>query len=445
MTPRRLLFYTLGQFGIMVLTRYLYQWVLKFSDSPAEGTTLFAAAAVGAVMFGFRAFDGVTDPIAGAVSDWWVGQGRKRQNLLLFSFFLAPVGLAVTFTPDDAMPPVFRWAVFVIGLFVFFVGYTLYAIPYWTLVDDYSRQREGDRRALSNLLGLGLILATIVGFVLTPLLIDLLGYRGGAVVLAVVAAGCMLGPIFAAPEATDRPASRHSALGLREVVRAFGGTFRNRRFVAVLALLAGSQMSFTILTAAAPYVAEDLLGGSEKDVSLLLGPLIVSAVPMFAFAPRVSRHLGWQRALMLTSVLLGVVYIGCSFLGGTLIHSPMVTAMVVFALAGPMIAMLLALDAEAIAACVPEADRGKVSLYFGVYNLVVKTLNGVALFLTAMLISLSGVGLGNAAVRLTVITAGLLLFVGVVAGWAISRSGVNRTASAVDDGGVASERLPPDA
>jgi Na+/melibiose symporter-like transporter len=272
------------------------------------------------------------------------------------------------------------------------------------------------------MLGLGLILATIAGFVVTPILIDQLGYLNGALAVAVLAFVCMLAPLYAAPPATSGPPP--APVTLSQTFRSFIGALRNRRFLALLALLAGSQMSFTVLTAAAPFIATGLLAGTEKDVSMLLGPLILTAVPMFYFAPKVSRALGWERALMVFSLLLGLEYILCSVLiGSSLVHSPVITAAVLFSLAGPMIAVLLALDAEAITGCVGPEEKGAVGMYFGAYNLVIKTLNGVAVSLTGVLVGLSKGAWGSGAIRFMIIVAGLLLFCGVAASLFIRRGG----------------------
>ncbi|MCS6863848.1 MAG: MFS transporter [Gemmataceae bacterium] len=423
MSLLQLLLYMLGQFGIMLLTRYLFQWTLRFSDTPTETGPLFLASIVGAVFLGYRIFDGITDPMAGGLADWWVSRGRKRTSLLMLSFWIAPVGLVMCFVPDESMSPLVRWVLLVTGMFVFFVGYTIYAIPYWSLVEDYGRAWPEGRRLLSNMLGLGLILATIVGFVVTPLLIHQFGYRDGAAVVAILAMGCMVAPVYAGRLAqADEQLPHRESVSLGAIIRSFGKVFKNRRFVALMTLLAGSQMSFTVLTAAAPYIAIQLLNGTDKDVSLLLGPLIVTALPMFAFAPAVSRRFGWEHALIGTSVLLGGVYcLTASITGMSLVGSAKVTAMLVFSCAGPMIAVLLALDAEAITACVGSDEKGAVSMYFGVYNLVIKTLNGVALFLTGLLVDLANGSWGATAVRLMLVLAALLLFTGVTLSGLIRR------------------------
>src|SRR5690606_2743017 len=146
----------------------------------------FAAAAVGAVFLGFRIFDSVTDPLAGMLADGWVARGRQRRSLLWLSFAIPPVGLALVFAPTTAMPPELRWILLTAGMFLFFVGYTLYAIPYWSLVEDYSQGNVETRTALSNCLGIGVLVATGVGFVLSPKLVEILGFLNGAIIFGVV-------------------------------------------------------------------------------------------------------------------------------------------------------------------------------------------------------------------------------------------------------------------
>lgn len=77
------------------------------------------------------------------------------------------------------MAPGLRWVLLCAGMFLFFVGYTFYAIPYWSLIDDYSAGDLRTRRTLSNVLGAGLLIATALGFAVSPTLVKRLGHLGG--------------------------------------------------------------------------------------------------------------------------------------------------------------------------------------------------------------------------------------------------------------------------
>ena len=119
--------------------------------------------------------------------------------------------------------------------------------------------------------------------------------------------------------------------------------------------------------------------------------------------------------MLVASLVLALVYMGVAFLGRGIIGSPMTTAMVLFGLGGPAVAVLLGLESEAIANCAREAEGNKTSLYFGMFNLGVKALNGLATFLTSLLVTLSTdrPDLANIATRSMGILAAVLLFAGV--------------------------------
>lgn len=433
MTSSKRLLYACGQVGMMGLTRYLFGWIIDFSSrSGPEGAGLFSAAVVGAVFLGFRVFDGVTDPVAGLVSDGWVRRGRERRSLLWFSFLLPPVGLSLCFLPDHGMSPGSRWLLLIVGLFVFFVGYTFYAIPYWSLIDDYSGRDDKLRRVLSTLLGAGLLVATGVGFVISPGLVDSQGFFVGALAFSVPCGLLMVLPYFAKPRELQ-PVRMAEGIERQPLARSVVTALRHRRFLALLVIFAGSQMSFTIMTAAAPFIAVDLLGGTRGDVAKLLGPLLGTAVLSFAIVPKISQRWGWERAYFVASVALAAVY-GCSGgLGLALIGTPLTTAMVIFALAGPMTAVLLGLEGEAITDCAREKGGDAVATYFGVFNFVVKALNGVALLLAGYLADLSRGDLGATAVRMMAIVAGGCLFVCAVAYLVIKPK---RPEGSPDDGDV---------
>ncbi len=441
MNLTRLVLFGAGQLGMMGLARFFFSYILDYASRTHAGPVaqhpaglptgaLFSAAAVGAVLLAFRIFDGVTDPIAGVFSDAWVRKGRERRKLLWFSFVIPAIGLWLCFAADYDISQTLRWVLLIAGMLVFFTGYTFYAIPYWSLISDYSVGNLDARRSLSNILGAGLLLATAVGAVVAPGVIESLGYSKAALAFAVPAAVLMILPYYAQPK---QPASSavleqgtQGALAQPPppLSRVLLSSLRHRRFLAVLLLFAGSQMAFTIVTAAAPFIARDLLDGTLADVPKVLGPFLGTAIPFFVAVPMLSRRFGWEKAVMVSSLLLGVVYALAAGIGQPVVGSAFTTAMILFALGGPMAAVLLGLEGEAITACASErSEHGEAtSIYFGVYNFLVKSLNGVAIFVSGALIELSArPEYGSAAIRWMTLTAGGLLLLGMAGYFLIAR------------------------
>jgi Na+/melibiose symporter-like transporter len=298
------------------------------------------------------------------------------------------------------------------GMFIFFVGYTFYGIPYWSLIEDYGGDNANERRLLSNLLGAGLVIATAIAGIVSPLLVESHGYAKAALAFAVPAGVLMLLPYFAAPKGIQSSASevqkRRTPLFVTLIE-----AFRHRRFVSVLVMFSGSQMSFTIMTSASVFIAGELLGGTEADVARIMGPFLATAIPAFVLVPRFSRLLGWEKAILVASLALGLVYAASAGLGESWIGSKWMTASIVFALAGPMAAALLGLEGEAITACARERGAADcVGIYFGVFNFIVKALNGLAIWIVGWLLDLSKIPeYGTVAIRAMSLTAGGLLAV----------------------------------
>jgi Na+/melibiose symporter-like transporter len=334
----------------------------------------------------------------------------------------------MVFAPNLEMTQALRWSVLFLGMLVFFVGYTLYAIPYWSLVDDYSAGDLRTRARLSNVLGAGLMIATGFCFSFSPLLINAVGYLPAVVIWCVPCSVLMALPYFARPPMKAAPppglGERRGSAKARTGISPFNFklALSNRRFQAIVLLFAGGQMAFTTMTAAAPFIATQLLGGTQKDVALLLAPFIVTAIAGFAVVPKLSARYGWERSVVAASVLLGATYSCVGLLVGIdALGSPLVTAMIVFSLAGPLASVLLGLEGEAIVSSAEAQDDEVTGLYFGVSTFVIKSFNGLALFLTGVLADASAT-LGSWAVRMMALLSGVMLILGVLLYFALRRA-----------------------
>lgn len=415
MSLYRYILFLCGQIGMMSLTRFLYQWILKFGNQKEATLPLFDPIILGTAFVAFRIFDGLSDPIAGRLTDTWKRKGFQRRTLLLFTFFLAPIGLAITFLCSHNLSQPINWLLLTTGLLIFFVGYTFYAIPYWSLVDDYSGGDKTTRSKLSGLLGLGIVIGSGIGNGVSGFLIDAHGYGITGVTFALGSVLLMSLPYWASPTKTlsyNEPQTYNHKK--ENIWSGIIGALKHRKFLALIALFGGSQMSFAIMTAAAPFIAIDLLGGSEKDSVALMGPLIGAAIPFFFFVPKVQMKYGWLRCMLWASIALAIVYSCSGLLGNDLIVSPLITAAFVFGMGGPMVAVLLGVEAEGVVDCAKSnSNIDSVGTYWGAFNLVVKILNGLAVFLASILISLQS-HWGIIAVRSMSFLAGVCLMLGVI-------------------------------
>jgi GPH family glycoside/pentoside/hexuronide:cation symporter len=416
----QLISFLFGQIGMMALTRYFFQWMIDFSSvKPSNielGTeALFSASMIGMVLLGFRVFDGITDPIAGHWCDQWVREGKSRADLLKYTAILPCLGLVLCFMPSFEQAIWLRWLILLIGLFIFFVGYTVYAIPYWSLIADYSKNDLKLEGILSNLLGLGLLLATVIGFVISPMLVQAFDFFGGAVVLSSFCLLLMLFPYFGRPKSIENKSMLQSNPGLGTLM----STFKHQRFLATALLFAGSQMSFTMMTSASPLIAVDLFSGSRADVKLILGPLLFVAllfVLIFAITPILNRF-SIEKLLLGASLMLALIYgisAGLPFSPASSLNMPPIQqAMILFSLAGPFVAILLSLEGQVITGCAKEAQGEQTGIYFGSFNLMIKLFNGIAIAIAGFLGEYARSTGNPIYIKAMNVCAGLFLLLGV--------------------------------
>ncbi|MBL4845696.1 MAG: MFS transporter [Planctomycetes bacterium] len=418
MNVGRYFLYFCGQLGLMTLLRFFFTWIVIYCENPLVGSKLgplVNLAWVGGVLLAFRLFDGLTDPLAGGLANAWVRRGREKRSLLWLFFVVPPIGFVLCFLPNLDMPMALRWILLGGGMFVFFVGYTFYAIPYWSLIDDFGKDVE-ERRRMSNLLGVGVLGGTALGTVLSGIAISKLGFQNAAILFAIPSLLLMILPFFAQPEGVaEPPIEEQKGPGLVESVRR---AFKHRRFLATLFLFSGSQMSFTVMTTCTVLIIEHLLGSpdAKADMAVVMGAFLGTSFLFFVAVPAVSRKFGWEYACVGASILLGLVYACTAFLGQGLIGTPLTTGAILYGLGGPMAAILLGLEGEAVTDCARERGGDMTSIYFGVYNLVIKLFNGLAIMTASLLVILSRpANWGVSGVRVMGPVAGGLLVLGVVA------------------------------
>ena len=291
----------------MLMVRFLTQWLISFADERSPmgdaGDVLFSASTMGALFFGFRIFDGITDPLAGLVSDRWVAKGRDRRQALVVRICAPWDWASLVFLPTHEMVPLLRWVFVCAGCFVFFVGYTFYGIPYWTLVWDDARDNKAEQRSRSNGLGVGLLIATGIAFVVThddqPPRLWSVCHRDQHHFHNIDDLADFL-RTQASPSGeskTDMPVFSWrgliSPMTSPKFLALFGASFR------------GTYV-FDPNDQCCTFISEWLLGGTKQDVALLLGPFLGVGLICLAFVPRVSRRWGWQRALLSACLLMGL-------------------------------------------------------------------------------------------------------------------------------------------
>ena len=402
------LFYLCGQIGLMLQLRFFFQWILDFSTRETNGAVLFSGVLVGILLFGFRIFDAVTDPLAGTLSDFFVKRGKSRSYLMKLFAPLISLGLIVSFLPRSGFSPLANWISLSTGFFLFFSGYTLYCIPFWSMVDDLSGNNLRKREAMSFSLGLGIFIATALGFVVTPFLISELGYFTSSCLLGIVTLPLLYLPTFLEDKSEINENFHPEAYSFSTELKNIFSPFLNLQFLHAVVLLVLVQFSFTALTSVAPVFVEVVLGQKREFLAFIMGPVILFAILTFLFLSKLLSSTSLENILarsvfyqgLLFILVLPVYFISTQSNYGF---------QILFAFFGIPIAIVLGI--EALVVIRHAQSTGHIGVYFGAFNFAVKAFNGISIMITGKIIDLARESGGRVVIPIFFAGLGVLMIV----------------------------------
>ena len=280
-TPRKKLGYAFGIAAESIPFNMYYTYFLTFLVQIVHVRPEIA----GVVIFISIAWDGITDPILGYISD---RPGVNKQKLLLKGilpmfvlFALAWSTLGNTFFGTAELPKIIFYTLISIGIWLF---YTIYTIPYYSVVaeltEDYDERTK--IRSVSSFInafciGLGNILPALVdvngkglSFLHVALIICALGVVSGVVCYF------SLNGVYHVREARPGEAVGRG-IGVGDTFRAFGEIAKLRPvkyfLLFVFFFLAGNSMLQSNLT----YMVVYAIGADYNEgIAIVIGVLVVS-------------------------------------------------------------------------------------------------------------------------------------------------------------------------
>jgi len=284
----------------------------------ATDVLLVAPAIMGLLIAGGRFWDGLSDPIAGYLSDRTRSRLGRRRSWLAASAL--PFGLSVLmlWSPPSGLTGAWVVAWVGLGLFLFYTTYTALAVPYGALGAELSEGYHDRTRVFAYRQGVGAIglVFAVVGYYL------LLESERGAIGsvsardlglgIGVFAAVTLCVTVaFVVARIPERVA--YQDRGPERLFGAFGDVMRNphaRRllvvqcahFLSVAALSLGSAFLFQYVMEVPSWMAATLVGCFAGGTVL--------AIPLWVdLSRRFGKHHCWRFAL----VVVGFLYLGVFF------------------------------------------------------------------------------------------------------------------------------------
>jgi GPH family glycoside/pentoside/hexuronide:cation symporter len=364
--------------GFMFLFTSMY--LMKY----ATDVLGIAPAAMGLIFLVSRVWDGISDPLAGFLSDrtqtrW----GRRRPWLFVGAL---PVGIlfALMWNPPTALEGGDRVLWMGAAVVLFYSATTVFGMPHDSLGAELStsyleRNRVfGVKRAF---FGLG----AIPGFAAMGWLASSPDPRGDVAALAVTAAVVTV-LLMLVTAVRIRERREYLGRGAKRPLRAIGDVLRNPHARLLLAVFVLQQTAVGCITVMTPYFAQYILG-DPSAVTWILGAYFVSSLLAIPFWVQIGHRFEKKSLIVAAMAVIGVALGAIGFLG----EGDLRVAIAVICLAGcaggGLDVLGPSLESDVIDFDEHRTGERKEGVYFATWQLAQKSANGVAGMLVGFLLA----------------------------------------------------------
>lgn len=410
-----LLAYAAPMAGYMAASLPISIWFGKFSTD----TLLMPAAAMGTIVMTARIWDGISDPVAGYLSDRTRSRFGRRRSWMLASAIPILVTLAMLWAPPTTLGGLALILWMGAAYMLWETASTVLLVPYGALGNElttayHERTRLFGWRHLVSVLGYALAL----GFVF---LMRTAGERSPEEGREVAAALGIVGGVLVATAVAwavwklPEPASHQGRGGVR-IGSAIRDVFRNPHARLLLGVYAIEAFGMGSISFLAPYVLDDVLGSPD----FLEVVLLCWVVPQFALTPvwmKLSRRVGKKRLWVAGMVIYAAGFSANLFVaeGGVALLIAIVLVLGVGGGVGNVVAP--SIQADVIDWDELQTGERKEGSYMAVWNLIRKGGWGVAAGLGGLALGWSGYD-GAAEAQTETVKGTIVLLVSVVPGLA---------------------------
>src|ERR1700722_9419341 len=309
-TNRIVFSYALGSFGTgvfstvpTVLLLYYCTVIMRIPGSWAS-----------AIVFLPKAWAIFWDPVVGAWSDRTESRLGRRRPFIAVGAAGVALAFVALFAPPDFSTEQAGAAWLGGAYFALATLYSLFAVPYIAIPPEVGLDSEARSRLVRWRIFVAMI-GVLAGAAIAPLLISAggggrAGYAHMAVVLSIACGLAMVAPMWMLRD-FDRPRGAEERLAAQNtIVQQLRIALGCHRFVwlalSYLAMLTGAGA----LTAAAPYLIEQVLGRADRDLGLALGAMLLVTTLTIPLWSALGRRFGDRLILACAAVAYGLLSVG---------------------------------------------------------------------------------------------------------------------------------------
>ena len=357
-------------------------YLMKFSTD----VLLIAPAVMGSLIAASRLWDGISDPMAGYLSDRTRAKAGRRRSWMFGAAIPMGAALVMIWSPPWGLDVLWLSVWMGVALIVYETASTAFFIPHGAMGVELTPNYHERTR----LFGYGHMIGAI-GSVLGLVSLQLMNMSddkrafafGLSLVAGISVAAIVLWSTRMLPERSD-----YQGRGGEKVWKSFGDVFRNEHSRLLLIVFAIETFGAASIGMLVPYLVEYVI----PMQSLMVPLLIVYIVPQFALTPLwmvLARRFGKKQLWLFSMALTAVTFFGFFFITET---GPMIwiLAFVLGFAAGCGAVVAPSITADIIDYDEYLTHERKEGSYLAVWNLVRKSAASVTPFVAGWVLTWTG-------------------------------------------------------
>jgi GPH family glycoside/pentoside/hexuronide:cation symporter len=266
----RISLYSLASAGLNILAITIGTWMIYFYAPPPDSGRVqyLPAALLGVVGFLVGIWDAVIDPFIGHFSDNLRSRWGRRRPFLIFAAPVTAILAVLIWTPPQNAGVPLTLAYFLFIVLAYNTAYSLVGIPYDASMPEMAPEAK-ERVKLSYWKNVFGIIGVLIGSLVAAPLFGTIGPVYMGVVIGAVALLTIYGTLLGLKE-TPKPVGEQMS-----VIEGLKATLKNKQFQFVFFSTLLVHITYAMIQANLPYFVTLVVGGTEGDVGIYLGIIIV--------------------------------------------------------------------------------------------------------------------------------------------------------------------------
>ena len=331
LSKKQMWIFAVGQLGWSTLSGIISAWFVTFylptAADIAEGGAL-QYIVPGLVIGGFltvlglvtalsRVFDAVTDPLIASLSDR--SKNKRGRRIPFMQYAAIPLAVVTVLLFCAPVQKISGWNIAWISVFIvlFYLFMTMYCTPYNALISEFGKTQD-DRMFISTAISLTYFGGTLLAytpFVFAGLLRGSVGfawsYRLCFIVLAVIAAVCMLLPTFLIKEKDFVDTEPSNA----NMFKSLAATFKNRDFCTFALSDIMYWVGLTLFQTGLPFFVKVSMNISESFTMYFLGGMTVLSAAFYPIVSKLVKKFGKKKLTIAGFLGLALAYVIAMLIG----------------------------------------------------------------------------------------------------------------------------------